>query len=90
MADKRETSGRRLPLPAPDLDDTGGRVRVSRSRLPVPRSPQEVPRIPDGMFEESSEIDLDDVDGMTPEPQPIPVRPIRCAPAIRPRWTCNG
>ena len=72
MGDKRETSGRRLPLPAPDLDDTGGRMRVGRSPLPVPRAPQEMPRLPDGQFEESSEIDLDDVEGLTPAPQPVP------------------
>jgi tRNA A-37 threonylcarbamoyl transferase component Bud32 len=78
VADKRETSGRRLPLPPPtEVDDTAGRVRVSRSRLPVPRSPQEMPRLPEvGMFEESSEIDLDDV-SVTPPPEAYPSMPQR-------------
>lgn len=68
MGDKRETSGRRLPLPPPsDHDDTAGRMRVSRSRLP--RSPNELPRLPEvGLFEESSEIDLDEV-SVTPPPE---------------------
>src|SRR5688572_5968114 len=68
MGDKRETSGRRLPLPPPsDVDDTAGRMRVSRSRLP--RSPHELPRLPEvGLFEESSEIDLDEV-SVTPPPE---------------------
>ena len=84
MADKRgESGGRRLPLPAPDVDETGRRVRVSGSRLPVGRAPQEVPRLPESMFEESSEIDLDDVDGMTPPPQPPP-RPITSRLPLQP------
>jgi len=76
VADKRETSGRRLPLPPPaEPDDTGARVRVSRSRLPVPRA-QEMPRLPEvGLYEESSEIDLDDV-SVTPPPRAFPARPI--------------
>jgi hypothetical protein len=72
VADKRETSGRRLPLPAPEIDETGQRVRVSPSRLPVPRTPMELPRLPEaGMYEESNEIDLDEV-SVTPPPQAPP------------------
>jgi eukaryotic-like serine/threonine-protein kinase len=85
VADKRgESGGRRLPLPAPDVDETGRRVRVSGSRLPVGRAPQEVPRLPESMFEESSEIDLDDVDGMTPPPQQAPPRPITSRLPLQP------
>src|SRR5262245_24868797 len=44
-----------------------------------------MPRLPEvGLFEESSEIDLDDVDGMTPAPQPIPRAPVAPQPPLPP------
>ena len=73
MGEKRETSGRRLPLPPPSVDDTGGRVRFGRTPA---RPAQEMPRLPEvGQYEESSEIDLDEVSAVTPPPVPPPGHP---------------
>jgi serine/threonine protein kinase len=80
VADKRETSGRRLPLPPPpDVEETGKRMRIS-DRIPVPRQPAELPRLPEvGLYEDSSEIEIDDISAVPEEP------PVHVTPAPPPR-----